>query len=55
MNWSQAIRDFQHYLKLERGLSQNTIISYSLDLEKIAGFSEDPAWKPLKLKADDLL
>ncbi|HBF21903.1 MAG TPA: site-specific tyrosine recombinase XerD, partial [Cryomorphaceae bacterium] len=54
MNWSQAIRDFQHYLKLERGLSQNTIISYSLDLEKIAGFSEDPAWKPLKLKADDL-
>ena len=54
MNWSQALRDFQHYLKLERGLSENTVISYTLDLEKIAAFSEEPHWLPLKLTADDL-
>ncbi len=54
MNWLQALRDFQHYLKLERGLSENTITSYTLDLEKIAGFSEEADWRPLQLTPDDL-
>tara|TARA_R110002096_G_scaffold74101_1_gene175494 strand:+ start:16338 stop:17231 length:894 start_codon:yes stop_codon:yes gene_type:complete len=54
MNWSQGIKDFKNYLKLERGLSQNTIDSYELDLEKLAHFSEEDNWKPLNLDFDDL-
>lgn len=54
MNWSQGIKDFKNYLKLERGLSNNTIVSYELDLEKLAHFSEDENWMPLILDFDDL-
>lgn len=54
MNWEQAIKDFKHYLKLERGLSDNTLVSYSLDLQKLANFSNDDKWKPLKLDFDQL-
>lgn len=54
MNWPQAIKDFKHYLKLERGLSENTLVSYSLDLEKVAHFSDADHWKPLQLQLDDL-
>ncbi|KGL63223.1 site-specific tyrosine recombinase XerD [Polaribacter sp. Hel1_85] len=40
MKWQNAIRDFQLFLKIERGLSQNTIDSYSRDLEKLLIFLE---------------
>lgn len=36
MNWTQAINDYKSYLKIERGLSQNTIINYAFDIEKLA-------------------
>ena len=35
MKWKNAIRDYQLYLKIERGLSKNTIESYTRDLEKL--------------------
>jgi len=35
MNWQQAIKDYQNYLKIERGLSQNSISSYVMDLQKL--------------------
>jgi integrase/recombinase XerD len=35
MNWSQAINDYQNYLKIERGLSKNSIANYTLDIEKL--------------------
>lgn len=54
MNWSQGIKDFKNYLKLERGLSKNTLVSYELDLEKLAHFSEEDTWMPLSLDFDDL-
>jgi len=41
MKWQTAIRDYQLYLKIERGLSQNTIDSYSRDLEKLLLFLEE--------------
>lgn len=41
MNWQQALKDYQNYLRLERGLSENTIINYSLDLKKLSRWLED--------------
>lgn len=40
MNWKQALKDYQHYLKLERGLSQNSISNYVLDIKKLIVFIE---------------
>ncbi|MDX6746084.1 site-specific tyrosine recombinase XerD [Polaribacter sp. PL03] len=41
MKWQNAIIDYQMYLKIERGLSKNTIDSYSKDLEKLCLFLND--------------
>jgi len=38
MKWLNAIKDYQLFLKIERGLSQNTIDSYTKDLEKLLVF-----------------
>lgn len=39
-SWNSYIREYKNYLKLERGLSQNTIENYVLDVEKLVGFLE---------------
>lgn len=41
MNWMQAIADYQHYLKIERGLAENSISNYVQDVEKLKFFLED--------------
>lgn len=41
MNWTQAKTDFSTYLKIERGLSDNTINSYVLDVEKLIVFLKE--------------
>ncbi|PWG04258.1 site-specific tyrosine recombinase XerD [Polaribacter aquimarinus] len=41
MKWQNAIRDYQIYLKIERGLSKNTIQSYTNDLDKLILFLKD--------------
>lgn len=38
MNWQQALADYQNYLKIERGLSKNTIVNYRLDLQKLVHY-----------------
>jgi integrase/recombinase XerD len=38
MNWRQAQIDYQHYLKIERGLAKNSIENYILDVEKLILF-----------------
>ncbi|SDS06220.1 integrase/recombinase XerD [Polaribacter sp. KT25b] len=38
MKWQNAIRDYRLYLKIERGLSKNTIDSYTRDLDKLILF-----------------
>ena len=37
-NWTTYIKEYQNYLKLERGLSINTIENYSFDIEKLATY-----------------
>ena len=41
MNWQNAIKEYQMYLKIERGLSKNTIDSYTKDLEKLCLFLKE--------------
>jgi integrase/recombinase XerD len=41
MNWDQAIHDFSTYLKLERGLSKNSISSYIIDIKKLKNYLID--------------
>jgi integrase/recombinase XerD len=41
MNWKSYIKSYQSYLKIERGLSQNTIANYSFDLERLCAFLEE--------------
>lgn len=38
MNWKQAQEDYKHYLKIERGLAENSIVNYLWDIEKLALF-----------------
>jgi len=40
MKWKNALTDYKHYLKLERGLSNNSIINYELDVLKLIRFLE---------------
>ena len=41
MKWKDAINDFKLFLKIERGLSQNTIDSYTRDLKKLTSFLDE--------------
>ncbi len=40
MKWKNALKDYQLYLKIERGLSQNSIENYSHDVEKLINYLE---------------
>lgn len=35
MKWKHAIKDYQDYLWLERGLSENSVVNYTLDIKKL--------------------
>jgi len=37
-DWLHFIKSFQSYLKIERGLSKNTIENYTLDIEKMTAY-----------------
>jgi integrase/recombinase XerD len=38
MNWNAYIKDYQSYLRIERGLSKNTVENYSFDIERLCVF-----------------
>ncbi len=41
MKWKDALYDYQLYLKIERGLSMNSVENYSRDIKKLLLFLED--------------
>jgi integrase/recombinase XerD len=43
MDWGNYIKSFQHYLKIERGLSKNTIDNYTFDLQRLCNYLEENA------------
>ncbi|MGO4772298.1 site-specific tyrosine recombinase XerD [Flavobacterium sp. W22_SRS_FK3] len=40
MKWNTYIKDYQSYLRIERGLSKNTIENYGFDIERLCLFLE---------------
>ena len=53
MKWTAVLKDFQHFLKIERGLSDNTIVNYSHDIEKLIQFITDADIKHSPLTIDE--
>lgn len=39
-SWTPLLRQFQHYLKIERSLSENSILAYQQDMEKLSRYME---------------
>ena len=56
MKWIVAINDYQHYLKIERGLSQNSIENYSYDIKKLVRYLEEHkiASSPIDITHDSI-
>ena len=53
MKWSSAIKDYQLFLKIERGLSSNTISSYTNDLEKLLLFLSENTMEISPISIDE--
>ena len=41
MTWTNALKDYQHYLRIERGLSGNSITNYSFDVQRLIRHLEE--------------
>ncbi|MEX0997411.1 MAG: site-specific tyrosine recombinase XerD [Flavobacteriaceae bacterium] len=56
MKWHKALQDYQHYLRIERGLSENSIVSYSLDVKKLITWLDenDMAVSPIQIKEKEI-
>lgn len=56
MNWESYIKSYQSYLKIERGLSKNTVANYSFDIERLCLFLSENCIEisPLKIKEETL-
>ncbi|OIQ30502.1 MAG: site-specific tyrosine recombinase XerD [Bacteroidetes bacterium MedPE-SWsnd-G2] len=51
MKWDNALNDYKQYLKLERGLSQNSIDNYQFDVQKLISYISE---QELDLKPDTI-
>ncbi|MEM6893697.1 MAG: site-specific tyrosine recombinase XerD [Bacteroidota bacterium] len=54
MRWKDALQDYQHYLGIERGLSENSMKSYRRDVQKLMSFLELHGLKenPINITSD---
>ena len=53
MNWNRYIKDYQSYLRIERGLSKNTIENYGFDIERLCLFLDGNKMEVSPLKITD--
>ncbi len=54
MNWEHYIKNFVSYLKIEKGLADNSIFAYQRDVLKLKTYCENKHSSPLTLKYEDL-
>jgi integrase/recombinase XerD len=53
-NQAKLIKSFQDHLLVERGLSENSIYSYTYDIKKFQGFLTEHSRDILEVEADDI-
>ncbi|MCM2302301.1 MAG: site-specific tyrosine recombinase XerD [Flavobacteriaceae bacterium] len=56
MKWQDALKDYQLYLKIEKGLSKNSIESYMRDIQKLMNFlvlNESPT-DPIQINGEEI-
>ena len=53
-NWERYIKHFVSYLKIEKGLAENSIFAYQNDVNKLAEFSQFKKLGPKELSFNDL-
>ncbi len=56
MNWKTFIKSYQSYLKIERGLSKNTIDNYTFDIERLCLYLDQSAIdvSPIKISEETI-
>ncbi len=56
MNWTTDIKSYQSYLRIERGLSKNTIDNYTFDIDRLCLFLEENniSVSPIKISEETL-
>lgn len=56
MNWNNALKDFQNYLRIERGLADNSIANYTFDVEKLIIYLEksNNAIDPINISEEEV-
>lgn len=52
--WERYIKDFVSYLKIEKGLAENSILAYQNDVDKLKEFAASSSKLPDQLSYDDL-
>jgi integrase/recombinase XerD len=53
-NWSRYIKDFVSYLKIEKGLAENSILAYQNDVAKLCDFAVSNQKSPTEITYNDL-
>ncbi len=56
MSWTNYIKSYQSYLKIERGLSKNTMDNYSFDIERLCVFlsENEITVSPIKISEETI-
>ena len=56
MKWQNALNDYKYYLRIERGLSSNSITNYALDIDKLIRYLGDHHIKlsPIQIEYDTI-
>lgn len=56
MSWERYIKDYKNYLKIERGLSKNSIENYAFDIQRLCRFLEENAIdvSPVKISEEQV-
>lgn len=56
MTWENALKDYRQYLRIERGLSENTITNYGMDVEKLLSYLQEHELKisPEEIQEEEL-